>query len=197
VGKEAAALTHWQGQTAETKVLLETHEIIMRGNIRARIPRAAIAAVRVAGNALAVDASDGTLTVELGAATAAKWADYLTKPLPTLAAKLGVGPDSSAFVIGASDDAELTAALAGATCSAARDASVLVAVLTCEADLVAAFAVARTQPELHLWCVYGKGKYATISDAAIRAYLRGQSYVDSKTTGVSDRLTATRYGKRK
>jgi hypothetical protein len=58
------------------------------------------------------------------------------------------------------------------------------------------YKIARSTPGCSFWCVYGKGKFATISDGDIRAYLRAQRYVDNKTTAVSERLTATRYSRK-
>ncbi|MEY4269590.1 MAG: hypothetical protein RLZZ58_806 [Pseudomonadota bacterium] len=197
MGKEVVTVARWQGDVAEVKALLEAHEIILRGDIKARIARTAMTAVDVDGDDLLIRTHGGTLTLELGAQAAAKWADYLRTPLPTLAAKLGVGPDRRAFVIGTIDDAELAAALADATCATIDAAAVLIAILTSDAELASAHATACTAPHLHLWCVYAKGKSAPISDSAIRTFLRGNGYIDNKTTGVSDRLTATRYGARK
>jgi len=195
MGREASGRCHWKGESGAVKALLESSEIILRGEIRGRIARAAISAFAVEADTLVLTAGGEPLRLELGGTEAGKWAAVLARPVPTLAHKLGVGPASRAFVIGKVDDPELAAALAGATTSSLADAAVLIAVLNGEADLAAAFDVARTVPRCPLWCVYGKGRFVTVGDAAIRSFMRDHGYRDNKSCGVSDRLTATRYGK--
>ena len=45
------------------------------------------------------------------------------------------------------------------------------------------------------WFVNVKGKAALLGDSAIRETLRARGYKDNKTTAVSERFSATRYGK--
>ena len=95
--------------------------------------------------------------------------------------------------MGESDDRVLNDSLVGATCAAVGDAYVLLAVITHWADFVAALAAAKQHPNLFLWCVCGRGSAAEMGDTAIRAMLREQGDVDSKSCAVSSGLTATRY----
>lgn len=193
MGREAIGKARWGGETGEVKALLESQEIILRGEIRARIARSAISAVAVSGEDLLVTAAGGTLDLTLGAVEAEKWAAALRKAPPTLAAKLGVSVGQPAFVLGPVADAELAAALDDAQTPVLADAAILIAVLHSEAELAAAFEVARSVPHLPLWCVAAKGRTAPLSDATIRSFLRGHGYIDTKTSAVSERLTATRY----
>ena len=71
--------------------MLESTEIILRGNLRGRLPRAGIVGVVLLGDDLLVDMSGELLTLELGHMEAAKWAAALLKVPPTLAEKLGLG----------------------------------------------------------------------------------------------------------
>jgi len=193
MGREAVAMCRWQGKVAEVKALLESHEIILRGDIRAKISRATISAPKIDKDALVLRADGETLRLELGLKEAEKWLAALLKPLPSLAEKLGVSKSSKAFVIGKVDDAELKTALVGAATKAPKDAAVLIAMLRNEADLKAAIKAAGGAAHAPVWCVYGKGKFATLSDSAIRTTMRANGFVDNKTSGVSDQLTATRY----
>lgn len=193
MGREALATADWQGQTAQVKALLESQEIIMRGAIRARIPRTQISAVTVEGDLLRLLVAGEPLTLALGATEAEKWATTLRKPPPNLADKLGISPEKRAYVTGPVDDETLRSALTDATTDTLTDASVIVAVLSQEADLDTAFVLAKSAPHLALWCVYPKGPTSPVGDAAVRAHLRERGYVDSKSSAVSDRLTATRY----
>jgi hypothetical protein len=195
MGREAVAVCRWQGDVAEAKILLESQEIILRGDVRARIARGSITGARVDGDDLVVTAAAGELVVELGSIQAAKWAAAILKAPPTLASKLGIDAARRAFVIGVVADATLADALDGATTDVPGEAAVLVAVVLSDAELAAAFAVAETLPTLAVWCVYGKGKAAITGDGAVRAFMRSQGYVDSKSCAVSGALTATRYGR--
>lgn len=196
MGREAVAVARWRGAAEEVKVLLESQEIILRGAIKARFARSGISDVVAEGRALALRCDGEALVLELEEAEAAKWRDALLKPPPSLSDKLGIGPSKCAFVIGKGEDPELWGALASASCVGPGDASVLLAILNSEADLQAAFAVARQHTHLALWCVYPKGKDAPIGDRAIREFMRGSGYMDNKSCAVSARLTATRYSRK-
>lgn len=193
MGREAICTATWQGATAEVKVLLESTEIILRGDIRARIARAGITGITARGDNLAVDVSGDMLTLELGPVEATKWAAALLKAPPTLVEKLGLAAGKRAFVLGVIDDAALAVALDRATAPVLADADMIVAILRSEADISAALDTARTAPACAIWMVAGKGKFATVADAAIRGFMRANGYVDTKTSGISYRLTATRY----
>lgn len=197
MGREAIAVAHWRGEAAEVKALLESTEIILRGDIRARIRRDAIEAVAVEEDALAVTTDGERLILELGEAEAAKWAARLLAPPPTLADKFGLSPSKPAFVLGEAGDNALAAALDGATAADPAQAAMLVAMLASPADLDATLALAVAHPTLPTWCVYGKGKAAAVTDAQVRAAFRDAGFVDTKSSAVSDRWTATRYARRK
>lgn len=192
MGRETICTATWQGATAEVKVLLESTEIILRGDIRARIARAGITGVTARSDNLAVDVSGDRLTLELGPVEATKWAAALLKAPPTLVEKLGLAAGKRAFVLGVIDDAALAVALDRATAPVLADADMIVAILRSEADLSTALDTARAAA-LAVWMVAGKGKFATVADSAIRGFMRANGYVDTKTSSISYRWTATRY----
>lgn len=194
MGREALVLAHWRGAMEEVKALLEAREIILRGAIKARIPRAGISRVAIDGGKLLVWADSEQLVLELGAVEATKWRDALLSLPSSLASKLGIGPEKPAFVMGLPNDPVLAAALAGSVSPSPDTAYILIAVTTGESDLAAALAVAAAHPRRLLWCIYEKGKTAQFGDTAIRSFMRNHGYIDSKSCAVSDRLTATRYG---
>ena len=197
MGREANCVARWRGQTAEVKALLESAEIILRGGIKAKIPRSGIAGVAVSGDDLTLEAGGDPLVLELGAVESGKWAAILLKPPPGLRDKLGLKPGDTAFVIGAIDDETLATALQDAQANTAKGAVMLLAMLRSEDDLKSAFDIASAAPSLPLWCVYQKGKSAPIGDATIRTFLRANAYIDSKTASISPTLTATRYAARR
>lgn len=197
MGRDTETIAQWQGQTAEVRALLESAEIILRGGIKARVPRAAITTMSVDQGWLTLGTNRGPLVLELGEVEASRWLAVLQRPVPTLAEKLGVSAGCLAFVQGALDDVELAAALLGVVTADIARAGLLLVVLAVPGDLEAAFALALAAPDLGLWCVYPKGRTAAVTDAVVRSYFRQRGYVDSKSCAVSEALTATRYGRRR
>jgi hypothetical protein len=196
MGREAVAICEWEGLRAEARALLESAEIILRGAIKAKIPRAEITAVQVAGDVLSLRLGNRRLILELGSSEAAKWLNALSKPPATLAEKLGVSATKPAYVMGKLQDPEIAAAFNGAQAASVSKASALLAVIDSNADLESAFKLADTSPGLMLWCVYPKGKAGGTTDAGIRTFMRSHGYMDNKSCAVSATLTATRYGRK-
>lgn len=198
MGREAQVPCTIDGHTETVKALLESKELIVRGaTLKRRFELSTLQQLRVQGDALSFTTGGVAVSMELGVAQAPKWLAKIQAPPPTLAAKLGIGPGQPAAVVGpAHDDAELAAALHGATSDRLSQASVLVAVVLSIDELTRAVALHTGMPCKAMWVVHAKGQGAALGDSAIRAALRGQGYIDNKTSGVSERLTATRYVKR-
>lgn len=193
MGREAVAVCHWQGDVAEAQLHLDSTALSLRGDIRLDIPRAQINDVVLCDEGVRVITSGPELLMEFGAVEAARWRTAILKTPLTLAEKLGVSVETPAFVLGAFDDAPLAAALTGVTVQSAASAAILVAVLMAKPDLNVASELALAQPGKHIWMVYRKGKAAVLGDTMVRAHMRGLGFIDSKTSAVSDQLTATRY----
>jgi hypothetical protein len=187
MGREAIARAEVDGHAAEVKALLEARELILRGPIRRRYAKAALQAVRAEGGALRFESGGEAVALHLGEPAAARWAEAIRKPLPSLRDKLDLG--GSVLMIGACDDPALAEALADACTEDAAQARMIVARVDGAADLDRALAV---PGRLAIWAVYAKGKSA-FGDSAIRERLRAAGYRDTKACAVSDRLTATRY----
>lgn len=90
MGREATVWLTYGEAAGEGRVLLESDDLILRGRVKARIPRAALAHARVDGPDLVIDAPGGPLRLSLGAVEAGRWLTALSKPAPTLPDKLGV-----------------------------------------------------------------------------------------------------------
>jgi hypothetical protein len=196
MGREAEVRCVWRGEEAVAKVLLEAQGLILRDGIRATIARTAISCVVVERGALRIDVAGEPLILELGAAMASRWAAAILKSPPTLASKLGISKAARPHLIGDFDDAALAAALAEGPATDLHDAAMLVVVLRSMTDLAAAFAIAEANSALPLWCVYAKGPTADLGGSAVRAFLRNGGWIDSKSSAVSERLTATRYSRK-
>jgi hypothetical protein len=197
MGREAEANVQWRGETGLSRVLLESNEIILRGDLHGRIARAGLTLFAVEGDDLRIATPEGPLVLTLGAKTATSWAAVLAKPPPSLAQKLGIGPDALVYATGSIESTELAMALTGAITDTAKNATILVAVLATADDLHAALSLADVHPTLPIWCVYRKGTGIPVGDAQVRAAFRANGSIDTKSCAVSDCLTATRYGKRR
>lgn len=190
MGREAVVRAEVGGEAGEVRALLEAGELILRGDLRRRFPRAEIADLRVEGGALLFRSGGEVVRLALGETSAAAWRKALLTPPPDLRAKLGLAKGAKALLVGACDDAALAAALDGARTEVPAEAAMVVARIDGPEDLAAAQAACGALP---LWAVYAKGKAATFGDAAIRTALRAAGWRDVKSCAVSDRLTATRY----
>ena len=102
MGDEARCTVRFGERVSAGKALLETDELVFRGDFRLAIPRRAIRSVAAADGRLKVEFRDGTATFELGA-EAARWAEKIRNP-KTLLDKLGVKPDARVSVIGVADE---------------------------------------------------------------------------------------------
>ncbi len=197
MGREAEATVHWRGQIGVCRVLLEASQVILRGDLRGQISRSGIAGLTLDGDDLRINTGDGPLILTLGADTAARWAAALAKPAPSLAQKLGLGPDKRVFATGRVSDPELANALDGAVAETDRNAALLLAVLAMPKDIEAALALAQRNPSLPIWCVYPKGSGTPVGDVQVRTAFRAGGFIDTKACAVSGTLTATRYAIRR
>lgn len=192
MGREAEGHARFRGMDGAVKAFLESDGIILRGEVRAKLPRAGLLDWRVEGNDLCLRVDGEPLVLTLGAREAAAWVKELDKPVPTLAAKLGVSATTRAWLIGGPAPEEIAVALAGFLAPGPGDAALIVAVLSGPGDLEAALAAGQAQG-LRVWCVHGKGKGAAVGDAAVRAAFRAAGWMDIKSSAVSEAFSATLY----
>lgn len=190
MGREANCHACVGAERADAKALLEATELILRGAIKRRWPLSALEAVRVEGDALCFSVGPESVSLQLGAPEAGKWADRIAAPPKSLAAKLGLAPERPAWVLGMVADAALADALAGHTAPTLATATQWLAVLHEPTELPALLGQLQGAAVPALWAVYPKGG---AMDAAVRTALRAAGWRDAKACAVSERLTATRY----
>lgn len=193
MGREALVNAAVGTEAGEVKALLETRELILRGEVRRRYPKEAIEGVRVEGDTLCFTVAGEAVRLHLGRRVAEGWAKAIAAPPPSLRAKLGLDKGAKALLIGRFDDAALTEALDGALARDVAEAAMLVACIDGPVELDAARAAQAAAPALPVWAIYPKGKHVAFGDTAIRAAMRESGFRDTKSCAVSDRLTATRY----
>lgn len=196
MGREARCEGSWGASSGSVTIHLDAEELTARGAFRAHAPLASMRDVRVAGDTLYFSTGGDDVALVLGRA-APRWAAALTKPLPTLATKLGITATTRVMVEGTVDDDALAGALANAPAGTARNAELVLARVD-DADALARIATARRalfERGVPLWVVYTKGKGAPLGEAAVRALLRERGLVDVKVAAVSPALTALKFAR--
>jgi len=199
MGREANCPCDWNGETAQVKALVEPPELILRGEIRRRLPFQELRQVRAEQGALRFKFGREVVALKLGSATAEKWAKVILTPPPSLAKKLGITPESTVRVMGTADDAALETALKEARATARKGADVIVARVNTAAELGRAFksAAKETSAGVPIWIVYRKGPGHPIGEANVRSAGLAAGIVDVKVASVSPQLTALKFVKRK
>jgi hypothetical protein len=199
MGQEARCACQWNGGTAEVKVLLEPPELILRGGLRRRIPFAAMKKIRADGNRLRFEVDGEAIALQLGSDLAAKWAQALLKPPPSLAKKLGIVAESTVRVIGTVDDKALERALKEAKAVTTGSGDLILARVNTPKELAAALnkATAELTRGVPIWLIYRKGPGHALNENMVRSTALATGIVDTKVAAVSPDLTALRFVKRK
>jgi hypothetical protein len=197
MGREATCKCKWGREAGECKVLLETHELIVRGPIRHKVPIASLAKVRVQGDQLKFRTGDDDVELTLGAELAERWASKIAARPVTLATKLGISPTTNLCLIGEFETEELKTAVAKAATTSHRHPDLILARVTTPADLNHVLDVYGSYPaNPPIWIVYPKGLNKPIGETEVRVTLRHEGFIDTKVASVSDKLTALRFLKR-
>ena len=98
MGNEAACKLHYAGKTFSGKALLETLEIVFRGDTRLKIPFPDITAIEARNGELHVRTKEGLAIFDLGL-QAEKWREKIVHP-KSLLEKLGVKPGDTVLLRG-------------------------------------------------------------------------------------------------
>jgi len=98
MGQEVVCTARWGGKSVRGKALLETAEIIFRGEPRLKIPFSAISGMEAKDGELQLKTAEGLVVFELGE-RAEKWREKIANPKSVLE-KLGVKPGDPVTVFG-------------------------------------------------------------------------------------------------
>ena len=196
MGLELETTCTHAGQTYKVKALLESTELILRGELKRKLPLISLTNVRATNKALNFNANGESYNLALTADKAATWAKKIASPPPSLAKKLGISAEALAFVIGKTDYAELDVALNGNTTSASTQAAIFISVVRSEAELSTALK-AYGKAQAPLWLINVKGPKSALGENTIRDQLRALGFKDTKTCAVSATLSGTRYNRPK
>lgn len=193
MGAELKCKARYGKQTGEGHALLETNEIIFRGDFRLKIPLKEIQKISAKGGELRVAWSGGEAAFAIGAA-AEKWVEKIRNPKSVIE-KLGVKAGMRVSVVGINDKAFLRDVKSVAECSARVGKSEQMifygadelAALKRVPELMRAIA-----PDGTLWIVYPKGR-KDIREVDVIAAGRAAKLKDVKVVGFSATHTALKF----
>jgi len=187
MGKELNCSVRFGKQQSEGKALLETSEILFRGEFRLKIPFSTIKSVKAVDGELRLQTPDGLAVFHLGAASE-KWCDKILHPKSRIE-KLGVKPGAKVALLG-EFDAEFLREVGSLTKTvskgkAASDSDWIFIAADSKPDLGWLSKISKSmQGASPLWIVYPKGqKHITEND--VLAAGRKAGLKDVKVVGFS------------
>lgn len=193
MGAEAKTTLRLGRQTFAGTALLETSELLFRGETRLKIPLASITGVDVKNGALHVTHADGVAVLGLGDAIAAKWAEKIRSPR-SLADKLGVKAGMQVGVLGVDDEVVLAdVERKGATLvrgKVPKDAAMVLWRVEKPASLAKLSSIAKSiVRDGAIWVVHPRGN-ASVADVVIFAAAKDAGLTYTKVVRFSDTDTA-------
>jgi hypothetical protein len=196
VGNEINCAVRIGKKRSEGKVLLETSEIIFRGDTPLKIPFAKMKSVKSLNGDLLVRVADEVIAFEVGEKAATKWCEKILHPKSRIE-KLGVKRDAQVCLFGEFDEEfvrelrELTKNINGAEIAKDTEWIFFAAPSTKELALVARHA-RKLRGSTALWIVYPKGK-KEITESDVLAAGRKAGLKDVKVVGFSPTHTALKF----
>jgi hypothetical protein len=193
MGADLKCRARFDGKTSEGRALLETSEIIFRGDFRLKIPFKEMKKVSAANGELRVRFADGEAVFELRAA-ATKWMDKILHP-KSLIEKLGVRPGQKITVLNVSDEDFLrdAAKTAEITNKLVKKCELIFFGAQSRAELKRVAALTKSlAPAGALWIVYPKGQKA-ITEMDVICGGRKAQLKDVKVASFSATHTALKF----
>ncbi len=188
MGSETNCVVHHQGRSSEGKALLETEEIIFRGEFRLRIPFRDITKADVHGDALRIATPAGTAVFAMGKATAEKWLHKLLNPKSVLD-KLGVKAGMNVALLGIKDPKfldQLGDRLGSFECRVGSDRDCIIWGVKNKGDLAKLPSLeAALDRAGGIWVIWPKGK-PELKEDDIRAAALAAGLVDVKVLKFSE-----------
>jgi len=195
MGRELQCAVRFGGKTATGRALLETNDIVFRGELRLKVPLASLQSIAARDGELHLQWPDGTAVFELGE-HAEKWAHKILHPKST-AEKLGIKPGLRVSLRG-----DFDGSFVDNLRSTAKDLSQSKPLKNSDLIFLAATrAAALTQVKTlaqsindsgALWIVYPKGR-KEITEAQVLAAGNQAGLVDVKVASFSATQTALKF----
>jgi hypothetical protein len=196
MGNELACTLRHAGKSFSGTALLESSEILFRGDTRFKIPLNSITNIHATGGDLKVHTKNGLAIFELGPNAATQWHQKITNPKSVLD-KLGVKPGHSVSLIGSFRpdflaDLKTHGALLTKNKIAKGSPWIFFAVSE-KADLRRVPPVAKQiERATALWIVYPKGQ-KSITESDVRSVGLKAGLVDVKVVSFSPTHTALKF----
>lgn len=192
MGDEAHCAVRFGDRLAHGKTLLESDELLFRGDPRLKIPFASIRSVSAKDGWLTVVFPDGEASFELGRA-AERWAGKIRKPRGLLD-KLGVKPGLRVVVLGVEDQQFRTQLAEGVGVVQDRPAAetdLMFLAIERPADLEQLGPLEKyLKPNGAIWVVSPKGKHSPVKEVDVMAAAKEAGLVDVKVASFSPTHTA-------
>ncbi len=195
MGNEATCKVQFGKQQSEGKALLETSEILFRGEFRLKIPFTTIKSAKAVDGELRLQTSEGLAVFRLGAA-AEKWCNKILHPKSRVE-KLGVKPEASVSLFG-DFDAEFLGELSKITTSVSRGkiaagSEWIFFAVDSKEGLAAVLKVSKSMKgAAALWIVYPKGQKQITENDVLTAG-RKAGLKDVKVVGFSTTHTGLKF----
>ena len=195
MGNEAICKVRFGRQESEGKALLETNEVLFRGDFRLKIPFSNIKSAKTVDGELRLQTGEGLASFHLGAA-AEKWLEKILHPKSRIE-KLGVKPAAKVSLIG-EFEADFLREVSGLTKSvakgkAAADSEHIFLAADSKEDFLALSKIAKAMVgAAALWIVYPKGQ-KQITENDVLAAGRKIGLKDVKVVGFSATHTALKF----
>jgi hypothetical protein len=195
MGSEANCKVRFGKQESEGKALLETSEILFRGEFRLKIPLSTIKSVKAGGGELRVQTAEGLAVFHLGPA-AEKWCDKILHPKSRIE-KLGVKAGAKVSLLG-QFDAEFLRELGSLTKSVSKsnvspDSEWIFFAADAKDDLARLSKISKSMKgAAALWIVYPKGQ-KQITENDVLAAGRKTGLKDVKVVGFSATHTSLKF----
>ena len=188
--------TAWLGkQGSEGKALLETSELLFRGDFRLKIPFSTIKSAKAVDGELRLQTAEGLAVFQLGAA-AEKWCEKILHP-KSRTEKLGVKPGAKVSLIGGFDGGFITEigklTKSVSKSKVAADSECIFFSADSKEDLGALPKISKSMKgAAALWIVYPKGqKHIAENDVLVAGRKCGLK--DVKVVGFSTTHTALKF----
>jgi hypothetical protein len=195
MGNEVKCRVQFGKQHGEGRALLETSEILFRGEFRLKIPFSTIKSAKAVDGELRLQTPEGLAVFHLGAA-AEKWCDKILHPKSRIE-KLGVKPGAKVCLLGgfAPDFLKEIAALTKSVSKdkVAKDTEHIFFAADSKEDLGVLSKISKSmQSAAALWIVYPKGQ-THITENDVLAAGRKTGLKDVKVVGFSSTQTALKF----
>jgi len=181
-------------RTADATVLLETDELVVRGEGRVKVPRREVQSVTRRGGVVTVTAPTATVKLTLGEPAATKWEQKLKEPPKRLIDKLDVKPGAKVWLLEAASpdlEAQIGERTANVTrAKSARDCDVVFVGVERDAQLARIDrAMEAMLDDGAIWVIHPKGR-AGVADTTIFEKAKALNLTYTKVARVSDTHTA-------